>query len=219
MQHLLLIGAGFSRNWGGWLASEAFEYLLGAPEIDAGLAQLLWKHKASGGFESALAELQAEAATSSSAPTRQRLEKLQNAVIQMFRDMDRAFAGMQFEPQQDRRYQLGPFLTRFDAIFSLNQDLLLERHYLNDNVSLNSNGKWSGYQVPGMTRTSTAAGLSDVMQEKWSPVDPSQFRVDRGQQPLFKLHGSTTWVASNNGQMLVIGGNKRGTISQQPVLK
>jgi hypothetical protein len=28
MQHILLTGAGFSRNWGGWLADEAFEYLL-----------------------------------------------------------------------------------------------------------------------------------------------------------------------------------------------
>ena len=28
MPNLLLIGAGFSRNWGGWLATEAFEHLL-----------------------------------------------------------------------------------------------------------------------------------------------------------------------------------------------
>jgi hypothetical protein len=34
MPYYLLTGAGFSRNWGGWLANEAFEYLLGAPEID-----------------------------------------------------------------------------------------------------------------------------------------------------------------------------------------
>ena len=33
MQNYLLLGAGFSRNWGGWVASEAFEYLLGCPEI------------------------------------------------------------------------------------------------------------------------------------------------------------------------------------------
>ena len=56
MAHYLLTGAGFSYNWGGWLASEAFEYLLGAPEIDAELRALLWKNKeAGGGFEDALA--------------------------------------------------------------------------------------------------------------------------------------------------------------------
>lgn len=43
MSDLLLIGAGFSRNWGGWLATEAFEYLLGSPEVarDPGLGRLL----------------------------------------------------------------------------------------------------------------------------------------------------------------------------------
>lgn len=33
MNFLLLLGAGFSRNWGGWLADEAFEYLIGHNEI------------------------------------------------------------------------------------------------------------------------------------------------------------------------------------------
>lgn len=44
MQHYLLTGAGFSANWGGWVASEAFEYLLGCPEIlaDDRLRDLLW---------------------------------------------------------------------------------------------------------------------------------------------------------------------------------
>ncbi len=60
LTHLLLLGAGFSRNWGGWLASEAFEYLLGCREVigDAQLRELLWKHQEYGdGFEGALEEL------------------------------------------------------------------------------------------------------------------------------------------------------------------
>jgi len=35
MPHHLLLGVGFSRNWGGWVASEAFEYRLVCPEIRA----------------------------------------------------------------------------------------------------------------------------------------------------------------------------------------
>ncbi len=30
--HILLTGAGFSYNWGGYLAREAFDYLLGVTE-------------------------------------------------------------------------------------------------------------------------------------------------------------------------------------------
>jgi hypothetical protein len=38
MNPVVLLGAGFSRNWGGWLASEAFEYLLGSPQTALYLA-------------------------------------------------------------------------------------------------------------------------------------------------------------------------------------
>jgi hypothetical protein len=43
---------------GGGLASEAFEYLLGRPEIDDPLRQLLWKHRRGEGFEGTLGEVQ-----------------------------------------------------------------------------------------------------------------------------------------------------------------
>ena len=59
MAYYLLTGAGFSRNWGGWLADEAFEYLLGQTEADPELREYLWKSRDEGrGFEDALARLQ-----------------------------------------------------------------------------------------------------------------------------------------------------------------
>jgi hypothetical protein len=38
MKHIALLGAGFSRNWGGWLADEAFGHLIGSPEAQADAA-------------------------------------------------------------------------------------------------------------------------------------------------------------------------------------
>lgn len=140
---ILLLGAGFSRNWGGWLASEAFEYLLGCPQVDADIRRLLWSYKRKGGFENALAQLQDEFARRRDSQTAQRLTKLQDAVRQMFADMDQAFAAIRiFEPQNHRQYTVASYLIRFDAIFTLNQDLRMERHYLNGNVS--SDSKWNG---------------------------------------------------------------------------
>ena len=40
MTHLLLTGAGFSYNWGGYLAREALDYLLGVTENDDDLRRL-----------------------------------------------------------------------------------------------------------------------------------------------------------------------------------
>ena len=155
MADLLLIGAGFSRNWGGWLATEAFEHLLGSPEVskDAGLRRLLWKHQACGRFEVALAELQAQFAHDPNT-ARGPLMALQDAVKRMFDDMNAAFMAAtdwQFGQQHIER-QIGTFLTRFDAIFTLNQDVLLEHHYANDNIALIGQKKWAGPELPGMRR-------------------------------------------------------------------
>ena len=59
MTCLLLTGAGFSRNWGGWLTNEAFEYLLGHPELNPRIRNCLWKNN--GNFEATFQDLAAAA--------------------------------------------------------------------------------------------------------------------------------------------------------------
>src|SRR5882724_13451012 len=106
MPHILLLGAGFSRNWGGWLADEAFEYLLGHQEIDDGLRQLLWKHKGKGGFEAAVDEQRTETIKAgpsstmgigSNVPMLGHSQKLDQAIGGMFADMNKAFREMSGE--------------------------------------------------------------------------------------------------------------------------
>ncbi len=149
MRYILLLGAGFSHNWGGWLASEAFEYLLGIQDLDDHTLNLLWEHKDRGGFEDALAVLQDELSQRGTDDAKRRLESVQRAVSQMFQDMDQAFAQATLEPKFQGELTLTRFLVRFDAIFTLNQDTLLEHHYLH-NAGLISSRRWNGYQVPGM---------------------------------------------------------------------
>jgi len=119
-------GAGFSRNWGGWLANEAFEYLLGAPEIDAAGGTLLWKSKINGGgFEDASADLQEQYARRKDSATEKPLRNLQAALVGMYNEMNQTLTRTRFEPQNELEYMIRTFLVRFDAIFTLNQDLLL----------------------------------------------------------------------------------------------
>jgi hypothetical protein len=81
MKHVLLLGAGFSRNWGGWLASEVFEYLLGTKQVAQNdyLKNLLWKNKDRGGFEAALTEVQTQAVMSQGPNSRVQLDAFQAA--------------------------------------------------------------------------------------------------------------------------------------------
>ena len=74
----LLLGAGFSRNWGGWLASEVEEYLLSLPALGPVVRSQLLECRARGGFEKALANL------ASNDNTRHEFESLQDALAKMF---------------------------------------------------------------------------------------------------------------------------------------
>src|SRR5262245_18120113 len=136
MPHYLLIGAGFTRNWGGPLSEEVTGSLLGDLHDDRELAAKLRKEP----FESVFAGF-----PKGDLPTSQR--RFQDAVVNMFRRLNRALIDVPFELSNLADYQVARFLTRFDAIFSLNQDLLLECHYL-ERFPLG--GRWRGAVVAGM---------------------------------------------------------------------
>jgi len=220
---IALLGAGFSRNWGGWLASEAFEYLLGCLEIsqDTQLQRLLWKHQETGGFEDALDELQTSYLRDPVGHEKQ-LTAFQSAVGRMFSDMNRAFLSLaEWEFQHDDRTRMvQPFLTRFDALFSLNQDVLLERHYCNDNITLAGARKWLAADLPGMKRTPSAEPMHSSCWARsiWTPKPSAEFRIDGQYQPLFKLHGSANWRNPEGKPLLVMGGGKAIEIGRNPIL-
>lgn len=217
-----MLGAGFSRNWGGWLASEAFEYLLGCPEIsgNAYLRGLLWQSQPTGGFENALAEVQAAFVRDPGTNT-EHLRDFQAAVSRMFDDMNRGYFDHNwFEFQNARERMVGTFLTRFDAIFTLNQDLLLEHYYIDRDVSLLSDRRWSGSQLPGMEpiHEPGAANPGSWAQRRWTPASTERFRLEGQFQPYFKLHGSSKWQETHGAPMLIMGGNKIREIGLSPVL-
>lgn len=222
MADYLLLGAGFSRNWGGWLATEAFEYLLGCPEVvgDPSIATLLWKHQSGGGFESALAEAYNNF-TRDPAPNLPVLRGLQDAISRMFADMNNAFMEVSdWEFQAFKGRMVGTFLSRFDAIFTLNQDVLLEHYYVG-NVHLSDNGKWrAGAQLPGMTRTppQDPAHHDSWARSTWRPAPEADFSVQANAQPIFKLHGSSNWLYPDGRSMLIMGGDKVKDIGQTPIL-
>ncbi len=226
MIFLLLTGAGFSRNWGGWLADEAFEYLLGSPEIDDNLRHLLWTSKTrGGGFEDALAELQEEYNRRKDAQSEKPLRDLQAAIVGMFNYMDQAFGQTPFEqPTQPLEYTIRNFLGKFDAIFTLNQDLLLERHYPADDGHITGNRSWRGWRMPGTRLLNTALANHPYHATKTEMRVPdansTDFREHPGAQPYYKLHGWIKWIGGGAGQnrLIIMGGNKAVEINQYPLL-
>jgi hypothetical protein len=223
MAHYLLTGAGFSYNWGGWLASEAFEYLLGAPEIDSDLRALLWHNKeAGGGFEDALATLEKDFTDHPGPDTERRLNTMIAAIVGMLNMMSGSMERRQFEPHDNMQGSITEFLLKFDAIFTLNQDTLLEYHYA-QNVPLRSQNRLVGFEFPGTVPAGPVALVFDSRQQFTAlrhPVLNSRFAVSPRFQPYFKLHGSRNYVNGPTGSRIIImGGNKAASIPRIPLLQ
>jgi len=212
MNHILLLGAGFSRNWGGWVATEVFEYLLGCAGLGESAKSLLWDYKEKGGFEAALGRLQQDIRKTSAKDPR--LEQLTKCVIEMFEDMNSGFP-KSFEFSNMSSQSVGEFLARFDAIFTLNQDLLLETHYLSFDLSLRNSRRWDGAALPGLKPEDRSE--PNLYQGILNPCS-ELFKIQPRTQPIIKLHGSTNWRDPDRDNLMVIGGQKKEFIKQNAVL-
>jgi hypothetical protein len=224
MPHYLLTGAGFSRNWGGWLADEAFEYLLTRAELDTGLRSLLWRFKSTGGFEAALASLQIGYSHQGASSDKERLVALTKALVDMFDAMNKGYYDLAFEPSghgNKSNLDVCRFLSWFDAIFTLNQDALLELKYIGPSYDTvrSLDTRWQGSYMPyvDFLNKSDVDGLAHPCD---FPMVPNlNLALKDRQQPYYKLHGSANWFSGNpDERMLVMGGNKPELIKQFPIL-
>jgi hypothetical protein len=208
MPHFLLIGAGFTRNWGGPLSDEVTGSLLGDLHDDAELSAALRR----GPFEDAFQGFQRPAGSAKFSESQRRF---QDAVINLFNRLNRTLIDVNFDFGLDLRYSMKDFLAKFDAIFSLNQDLLLESHYL---PNFGRRGKWSNVAVPGMQAVSIPENEHwGAMAQDWVPT--GNFEYSATSQPFVKLHGSTNWRAASGEPILIMGSAKSGAIQKFEVLR
>jgi len=224
MKNILLLGAGFSKNWGAPVASEFFNALIADAEVrtDKRIHDLLWSFRRTN-FEDALEQLQL-AFLQNPAANREPLLLLQRAISRVFERINNIFRRQDFELHQERLTQdrtrtVRDFLTKFDAIFTLNQDLLLEIHYFDQyHGLLAGKRRWNGGSLPGLKAVgpiteSTAPWSSRI----WTPS--GDLRVQQSSQLFFKLHGSTNWRgADSNAELMILGAGKRGAIGEIQLL-
>src|SRR4029077_4353821 len=108
MGHHLLIGAGFSRNWGGPLSDEVTGSLLGDLHDDVQIVAALRR----GPFEEAF---QGFGATTQGSLEANRLLRFQNAVTALFDRLNKTFLNREFEFSSDLDWSIMRFLAGFDA--------------------------------------------------------------------------------------------------------
>lgn len=217
MNRILLLGAGFSRNWGGRLASEVRSDLQTALHGDQYLSRMVQQRD----FESVLGTLQGEYDRQASGENELRLRTMQDVVTEVFGHMNSVFmARPSMEFGNDIAFSIRKYLTKFDAVFTLNQDLLIEfKHRADDPGIWHGSAFPHGYQIPGMreVRPPDAPLETDRIRSKWVPT--GSLELSAGMQPFFKLHGSSQWETAEAIPMLVIGSAKAAAINRFAVLR
>jgi hypothetical protein len=210
---VLLTGAGFSKNWGGLVAREITNALMSQLQNNPYLLEVLNR----GTFEDVLSQVQSAYLANQTDENQDRLNAMQEALANVFGSMNAHFAARQFEFSNDVTHSIQKFLVRFDAIFTLNQDLLIEIHYNNQNVAIWHGTRWQGYELPGMRELPSADPIVGRVQSKWVPQD--QVSQTPNMQPYFKLHGSTAWSAADGSPLMVMGRDKVGVIRSKAILR
>src|SRR5262245_7570929 len=107
---IVLLAAGFTRNWGGYLAADIPGKLMSSMFFDDELRRLLEKHRTAGGFEAALDEVQQDFRRSGSAADADRLDRFEKAIRGTFLTMNERLHDERFEWQQDKHRTLTAFL-------------------------------------------------------------------------------------------------------------
>jgi hypothetical protein len=211
MTHILLTGAGFTRNWGGWLAKELEGDLLARLGDDPQLRKLV---QSSPNYEDALEKARSRGYSGVSVSAEQ-LNVFERVIKESFWAMNTALGQLDtFELSGDFRRSIQGFLSKFDAIFTLNQDLLLELHY---NPAGVKPGRWVGSYFPGLqpeVLPTLHTGEIIRLERQVGTVGPES--PDR--QPIYKLHGSVEWQ-DGSGDLFVVGGGKEAYVRSKPLLR
>lgn len=216
----ILTGAGWTRNWGGRLAAEIWEDLIGHPatQNNSRVRELLLSEQS---FETVLGLVQAEPYDASD---RQMFEK---ALLDTFVEMDREVA--RIPDPWINIYKVQELLFRFCGrrgpsvsagyLFTLNQDLWPERYMFNEHVSGSFSPGLPGLRSRPNQRLFTAdiGNYSDnfIMQ----PIEePSMHAELRERFNVIKLHGSFNWRTADAEMQLVVGSGKDKQIQESPLL-
>lgn len=215
----VLTGAGFSKNFGGFLGSEMWSQIFNNRKIqyDPDLREIL---KDDYDYESVYSK------TFDSKLSEEKKQVMRDVVLEAYKRLDDSLKSWVFNDSSP--YPVNPYLLSKvlgqvyssahplkSFLFTLNQDLFMERQW--------------GYGSPGVPRFALAQNNLSGQEFKVTdfvelPRDDIENRIQRGINDhaglqYVKLHGSYGWKSSDGLNQLVVGTNKESLIQNEPLLQ
>ena len=214
---VLLTGAGFTHNFGGYLATQFWEHIFNLsisyrnPDL-----QLILKHnKYKYDFEEVYAALREKKDA--------RFALYMSALDEVYGEIDGLVQEALNQSQTNiSLHELRKWLGRFSGgskkagfIFTLNQDLFFERHgRLSSDFIPTFPGAPRGSDCSSVQRS---PGICKVALENTETLDKTIKQL--GPVNVIKLHGSCNWMSTIDGSgAMAIGVNKNTSIMNEPIL-
>ncbi len=217
MNAVLLTGAGFTKTFGGYLASEMWATILNQPEVQDSPEILKGMRDLENlDYEMFYEDIQANG-------TEQQKKDLNAAIRSAFKEMDDNIRTC--KPPLPRGHRCCQFISRIvqdqtpTFIFTLNQDMFFEHFHDRDKITV----------VPGLPEhlrrfreadhDSCDFSLRLPSVEELEPRKVELFKKGFAQIAYVKLHGSQGWLSHGGSDAMVIGTQKASRIESEPLLK
>lgn len=218
---LLLTGAGFTKNFGGFLATEMFALVQTSVRQSPMLLRML---KDSLDYEEVYGRVVIEERDGGHEERAALVASIENA----YRRLDAAVRRMVWSSTGISAFHLRQFIGRFAGpnshnpgyFFTLNQDLFIERHFgiAAGDVLLSLYGQ---PKAPPNLHHNVARELGSDDQVLLEG-DTTHYRAAQEKSGssfnYVKLHGSLNWRSPRIGNAMVIGHAKEGVIAREPLL-
>lgn len=240
-ENILLLGAGFTKNFGGLLANEMWAHIFNHEKVQAQprIKELMLNDF---DYESiyysvledpSFSENEKEAIKKATKLAYDNIDKIiieyaeRHSQIRGFYSIDnfiRCFPPHDQEikdPNNGKIFYRLPGENNKSFIFTLNQDLFFERFY--------SNLGYPKLSIPGIKNSSEWFTYPTTFNNSLTPSDycrlPNKDELTNkdilldGNYFLIKLHGSYNWKSFDGSDIMVIGRGKKEQIQKEPLLK
>ncbi|MFH1347724.1 MAG: SIR2 family protein [Candidatus Margulisiibacteriota bacterium] len=210
---LLLTGSGFTKNFGGFLASDMSEMLYTDPNI-IGLPDVRQMMKDNFNFENVYTLVMNDDAYD---PTVKK--KVRSAIASAYKTQEEKIDETKTQYSPNTISAIPTFLKRHvEFFFTLNQDLFVE-----DRFTHNLSGR-------SLTMPASPTNLNGFDKKKDVPLHPKEeFEKRRAEEEkrlskpnkicYFKLHGSSNWLGSERRELAVIVGSDKPKKFPEPLLE
>lgn len=219
-QLILLTGAGFTNNFGGFLSSEMWSKIFNNPEVQSNkhLKELLSNNFNYEFIYYAVLEMGDKFIEEKAI--------IKRAMLNAYEDLDNVICNWYFNdsnPDSLNTYGLGELLVQFVGsgldkgyFFTLNQDLLMERFYGHRSVG----APWFNDSFYSLSKAKLTKENFVRLPDEKATESKKAILESAGNFIYIKLHGSYGWLSSNGeDNQMVIGYDKLNDINKEPLLK